>query len=421
MKIGSLLIASSGWVVLSGAASAGVIVVAAGGGGSFTDIQPAVNAAANGDTILVKPGTYTTFTINAKGLTVVGDVGTISVAGRVLIENLSAAQAVTLANIKATGGPGFTNALQVEDCAGAVRFVACHWFGGDDGPGMGPNGAGVGGLVLNSGNIAFAGCTIIGGDGMSGHTCLFDTVTFAEEALTGAASSIALYDCIVTGGHGGNGGDWTEPGGDAIRLHTGFLFAGRSNITGGHGGDTDCGYSCPDTGGAGWDLATTASAWVLECMISGGLGGTQGTNPFGCPPGQQGPTYPDQTPFTFGVPSIGFMSPHVAREGDFVVVKFIGPPGAHVYLNDELTTTFEGVASWRGVLLSPFPERGSGPERTRRWGVIPSSGELNQVYKVPMLPSGVQAQTRFLQAYRIGANGITLGSFRTLTVLDSSF
>jgi hypothetical protein len=91
-----------------------------------------------------------------------------------------------------------------------------------------------------------------------------------------------------------------------------------------------------------------------------------------------------------------------------------------VFVNDRLTTTFEALASWRGVLLAPFAPDGA-PVREIKWGVIPSSGELKRTYHVPQLPPGEEAQTHFLQAYRIGANGITLGTFRTLTILDSAF
>jgi hypothetical protein len=158
-------------------------------------------------------------------------------------------------------------------------------------------------------------------------------------------------------------------------------------------------------------------------MVSGGAAGTwtNGHDYESCTPIAPGAAYAGATPFTFSVPSLGFTIPAVAREGEFVTVTFTGLPGAKVFLNDELTTTWEAVASQRGVLLSPFPEAQIGPARSRRWGTIPASELLTAQYRVPMLPPGVEAQTRFLQAYRIGRNGITLGTFRTLTVLDSAF
>jgi hypothetical protein len=46
---------------------------------------------------------------------------------------------------------------------------------------------------------------------------------------------------------------------------------------------------------------------------------------------------------------------------------------------------------------------------------------LTRVYHTPALPAGVEAPMRFHQDYRICANGLTLGSFATLTVPGSHF
>jgi hypothetical protein len=208
-----------------------------------------------------------------------------------------------------------------------------------------------------------------------------------------------------------------------------FFFAGRSNIHGGEGGDTDCAaFGCPRSGGDGihlrneFDPTPDPTGWFFDLMIGGGAPGTwTNGNGLGCDPVAPGNAYSGVPGFTFSVASVGFMMPGVAREGEFVIVQFTGAPGAQVFLNDELTTTFDGVASWRGVQLSPFADSLIGPARARRWGTIPASGVLTASYRVPMLLPGEQAQTRFLQAYRIGSNGITLGTFRTLTVLDSAF
>src|SRR5262245_6669651 len=56
-------------------ARAGVLVVSRtpGPGIDFTQIQPAVNAAVDGDTILVRNGSYMPFKIDGKSLTVVAD------------------------------------------------------------------------------------------------------------------------------------------------------------------------------------------------------------------------------------------------------------------------------------------------------------------------------------------------------------
>lgn len=150
------------------------------------------------------------------------------------------------------------------------------------------------------------------------------------------------------------------------------------------------------------------------------MGINGGTHP-GCEPAGPGQTYQSLSPLTFSGASLGLTIPTIARKGVFVIVTFTGDPGAQVFLNDELTTTFQPAQSWRGVLLSAFPSSSIGPARSRRWGVIPPSGVLTANYRVPTLPPGEQSQTRFLQAYQIRPNGLTLGTFKTLTVLDSAF
>ncbi|UCE49851.1 MAG: hypothetical protein JSW47_06795, partial [Phycisphaerales bacterium] len=55
-------------------AHAEVITVDDDGGADFTDIQPAINASQNGDTIVVKPGTYIhKISFNRKAITLTSE------------------------------------------------------------------------------------------------------------------------------------------------------------------------------------------------------------------------------------------------------------------------------------------------------------------------------------------------------------
>lgn len=424
MRLQRSLTACIALFALAGAVRGDVIVVDAAGGGAFTQIQPAVDAALEGDTILVKPGGYSGFTVDGKALTVIGDAGPVAnVAGKVWIRNLALGQTLTLARMIVQGGGTQLlggQALSLTDCAGAVRCVHCD-FAGRDGSASADRAPAV--ELSQASDVAFAECALRGGYGRSSLTCSNDVVSSGGYGLLGNASaSVAAYDCRLRGGHGGNGGDQTGVGGTALGV-AGFMFAARCDIQGGHGGNTDCpAYGCPDDGGGGFAISAGSIGWVFDGIIAGGAAGSAVGVPRTQCPADPGQAYPLATPFVFSVPSVGFALPAVAREGTLVTVTFTGPVGAHVFLNDEPTTTFQGVLSWRGVLLSPFPTpSASVPTRSRRWGAIPASGYLTQVYRVPTLPAGVEAQTRFLQAYRVAANGLTLGSFTTLTVLDSAF
>jgi hypothetical protein len=425
MKLWHLAVTSCALLVSSSTALADVIVVDSDGRGSFTAIQPAVDAAVDGDVLFVKFGQYSEFTINGKALTIVGE-GFRAVmpnyAGRAHVVNLPAGKVVTLARLSTSG-------VFVSECAGAVRIVDCYLYA---------NVAGYSGIhAQNSPNIAVTDCQVWGSDAwvLQSVGCSATAYPPGHAGIRLSNSAAAIAECIVKGGRGMDGGQFATPGGDGIHVDSTFgattpslVYAARSNIQGGNGGHTECFEGCAASGGAGIrvldELAPTVDSigWVNDLMVGGGAAGLVLEPPGGpgCVPATQGAMYADTQPFEFSADSLGFSIPVAAREGEFVTATFTGPPGSRVYVNDRLTTTFEAVASWRGVLLAPFAPVGA-PMREIKWGVIPASGTLTRTYAVPELPAGEQAQTRFLQAYRIGANGITLGTFRTLTILDSAF
>ncbi|MFN0243617.1 MAG: hypothetical protein ACKVWV_12050 [Planctomycetota bacterium] len=400
-----------------------VFTVATTGPADFAQIQPAVDAAVDGDTILVKPGTYTGFVIDGKALTVVGDVGTApSIAGRVGIKNIALGQTLTMARIQSQGINNTTEryGLEIDDCAGALRFAHCR-FTGRNGSAVVSNVGEVGVHVDTASNVGMAMCVMLGGSGASSYTCLFDVVGLGSTGLHLESASLVAHECAVTGGHGGNGGDRTGSGGAGVFVQVASLFFGsRCTIIGGHGGNTDCSdWGTPADGGAGMGFGATSVVQLLGSTVLGGMGGV--SLPTG-PGADHGEAFSSADPFVYGVPSLGFATEAVAREGTTVDVTFTGEPGDQVYLNDALSTVFQGVPSWRGFVIAPFASANHpGAPRVRRWGVIPASGVLTKTYRVPALPSGVEAQTRFLQAYRLHGTGLTLGSFATLTVLDSAF
>src|SRR5689334_22547753 len=99
---------------VSSIASASDVWIVAPSGGQFTDVQPAVDAASAGDTILVKQGVYSGFTVDGKSLSIVGEIGSLpQIHGEILIEHLPAHRTFVLARLRAVS----TNAL---------AFVAQH-------------------------------------------------------------------------------------------------------------------------------------------------------------------------------------------------------------------------------------------------------------------------------------------------------
>lgn len=138
-----------------------VVAPTAGQGVDFTDVQPAVDAAVNGDIVLVRPGTYTLFRISGKGLTVVADGGAQLVPGGsfTLLINSGPGQPTLIRGFAATsdGTPLSITAgapVTVQDCTFTQSMVSSPLFGPSSASG--------------SSAISFLNCRITGGVGMRG-------------------------------------------------------------------------------------------------------------------------------------------------------------------------------------------------------------------------------------------------------------
>src|SRR6187455_3129144 len=104
--------------------------------GPYTQIQAAVNAASDGDLVLVKPGpVYVGFHVQAKSLSIVADAGagTVPVFGTMIVSDLAAGQTVSLSgfvvNATAAGTEGLHYAFFASNNQGSVRCQRC-WLNG---------------------------------------------------------------------------------------------------------------------------------------------------------------------------------------------------------------------------------------------------------------------------------------------------
>lgn len=99
-----------------------VVDAANGPGSSFTDIQPAIQAASDGDRILVRAGIYGGFAIDGKGLAILGEPGVfIQRLALVEIRNTTAQQPIALADLN-IDIPYFFFTHTVENCDGRVTI-----------------------------------------------------------------------------------------------------------------------------------------------------------------------------------------------------------------------------------------------------------------------------------------------------------
>ena len=122
-------------LLLAPLASADVLVVSPTG--PYMQIQAAVNAANDGDLVLVKPGlSYSGFHVQAKSLTVVADNWTSSTTlhATVIVSDLAAGQTVALIglradlwNLPAAGGVP-QDGLFSNNNQGSVRCQSCTFY-----------------------------------------------------------------------------------------------------------------------------------------------------------------------------------------------------------------------------------------------------------------------------------------------------
>lgn len=131
MRISKLLTTPLMSAVLAALASAGVDVLGKPQLGTFATIQEAIDAASEGDVLIVEDGIYPGFTITNKSLCVIGATGAlVEVQGTCTIRNLGVRRRASLVGVSATA---FQNAngvarpgLELLDNLGCGALAELH-------------------------------------------------------------------------------------------------------------------------------------------------------------------------------------------------------------------------------------------------------------------------------------------------------
>jgi len=411
--------------ILCAPAAAGVLVVDVTGGGDFTSVAAAVAAAAEGDTLLVRPGPCTNcydegFAVNGKSLTIVFDSPLGPSAGyyfeTIAVMNLQPGQLVVLRGLRVkqaffeSGVPGIT----LIDNAGAVWIEDCELRGGT-GNGDAPFGCGVtadlpGGPAIRAADCAavtVVGCELQGGTGKTAFSLwpihAASKATDGGTALLAIDSSVAVYGSTLTGGVGGGGHLCSEiadggPGADASGSK---LLLSGCTVTGGVEG------SGPPVGIPGGGLRGDAisSFELLDTSVAAAPGGTD----FETAPGTVS-SYPGDARL------ISLPSP--LREGEAGTFTMQGAQGDFVAFFWSFDNVIKPMPARNGWFLlgGPFI---AGPFLM---GTITDPSGLWQLsIHGPTLPAALQAQTFLLQAYFKHTGGVTLGGATAFTLVDASF
>ena len=401
------------WAILAAhPLQADVLVVdrANGPGTNFTQIQAAVNAAAEGDTLLVRDGTYTVFTVDAKSLSIVADgdaamlIGGVALgsSSTIRVRNLALGQQVLVRGLRADTG------VEVLDCVGRAWFDELHVSGAVPcGPGGVP-----GAWVKSSSRTTFTRCMLRGesdADPWLAHV--------SSPGVRVESALVQLFDCEITGSWGDSGSAGT--GGPGLSVDASTVTVMGCTIVGGEGGLANLGGGgnvCTLTHGRGGPgVQFVGTAGIVRSAESTAVGGRLSLEPM-CP-GKFGP----QGAAIAGTGTIialpGFAR-HLSanspvRAGETLSFGLGGQPGEIPLVLVSLEHT--PLALLNGTLLVGLP-----PVEVFVLGPLPVGGEAALSFPVPSL--GAPSLTCYAQAIFLDpAATLWLGAGTSVVLLDPAF
>lgn len=314
MRIASLLCAC---VLASPSSSADVLVVdaSAGPGWDFTELQAAVDAAADGDVLLVRNGVYAGVTIDDLSISVLADTGeaNVRVQGGFTIRNLSANKRVLVSRIQliptSLGSFASLSGWFVSDCAGAVLLRRCTVQVTDS------SGATllIGNPMVRATNSSVLQLDRIAPEAPGG-------ALFTYRGLTATDSTVFVYDSVLNAGEG----DVLS----AVVVSGGSLYCSGSGIQGGKGTDgtlTPLGCTPVGDGGHGVEFTSAGEFIRLDTQITPGAGGSGGDE---CFDGIDGEAIAGPASVQTLAPSMRYLSTRVpARDGLNMKATAFGEPG----------------------------------------------------------------------------------------------
>jgi hypothetical protein len=381
-----------------------VVAPTAGQGVDYTVIQDAVNAAGNGDMVLVRQGTYARFGIQAKALVVVGE-GTVQLTpGTALvgleIRDLAPMQSVVvrgLSMISTSSTP-----LSISNCQGPVTVEASTFYLSQP---VSPFFVGAG--IAGSSQVSLIDCRITTTGGIRGPV----------SALGVSGSTMHMYRCVASGGSTQAG--LRFPGAVGAICFQSFLHASHCTFVGGNGdaGLNIGGLCLPPTDG-GHALLLQDQNTVVYHANSVFQPGQPGQPGQGCPPaGNPGlPIAGSGTARAMAAPPNSFTAPALVRAGQTARLDFRGPAGFGVWLGLAPAQQPVFLAGCSGTFHLDFATTA-----IVFLGVMPGTGQL--VVNVPIPPQlGTPGVELFLQAVFTDVTaGCVLGSPSAMSMVDSRY
>lgn len=397
---------------LARSAAAGVLVVDAGSapGADFTAIQAAVDAALEGDTVLVRDGVYASFRITGKALRVVADGASVRIQSShatpsVRVSDLLPGQDVLVRGFSVRFG------VSVERCDGAVWLDDVH---GERTVTQCTDGL-PGAFLDRSQRVTFTRCTLVGSSNYSG---LGGDV--AAAGLFATQATAQLFDCAVFGATGtsqysnGLGSGPARPGAAGLWIAGATVTVVGCELQGGGGG-----IAAPlcsgnhARGGAG--VAFTAAGGTLRSAASTAVGGQTDLDLL-CP-GLHGPAGPAvEGPGTI-VALPGLARPLRAdgpvRGGGTLTLALEGQAGELPFVL--VSSSHEPLALWNGALVVGLP-----PGEMLALPALPSSGATSIAFAVPNVGPLLEGVCLYLQGVFVAPGEVWPGGATSAVLLDAA-
>lgn len=396
-------------------------VIQGAGAGHYATLQGAIDAAGDGGILIVGTGTYAPFVIDGKSIVLYAAEGAnVEVAGTVEIKNITATKAVFLAGLTVTGAmtqDGSSPGLRLTNSLGNLRFRDCTFRGGPGSPvtnsceSLGSGSPGV--LVDGSTRVAFATCTIVGGNSADmpingDYEC---PSRDGPDGLVATASTLCLHKCDCTGGDGGNAGEMPGRGGRGCAATGNGFFASGTTFRGGRGGDAwDFVLSDGADGGDGLFLGANTGVHLLACTEVGGAGG-HGLDSDGQPGvPRTGPGIAVEHPGA----SRWVAGPRIARDAASAAITFHGTQGDSVLEQGSSALDFHlfpGATGFR-FILPPLTDLTTP-------AVIPAAGSVGGSLPAPDVVAPGLGTVLYTQMSATSASSETLlGNALDVVVLD---
>ena len=396
-------------------------VLTVGPAGDHPGIQEALQAASDGDIVLVASDTYPGFEVDGLSVTVVAGRGeTVEIDGTVSVRNLAPGQRVVLSGLTwrtySFTSPSFDVGLELADNAGAVRVERCAID-----PSQRDRVAAV--TVTACDSVALAHCQLGGADS----AILFEAFLPGTAALSVTDSVVSLQSCVLLGEVGGNGnipsfGAHGLEGGPALEAVGSEVFVSGGSLTGGPGGSgASCVFGTQGSGGPGGPAVRSTSSTVTlrDVVLDPGAGGPGGTGSVsGCfdqgPSGLPGTEIEGDAVSTVAVAHRELLIDVPVEEASPFDVTVRGESGDLVAVLLNLAPAHASLPAVSGPLLVGQ----SGPSPVVLLGTVPADGELALALVSPELRPGVPGATVFAQGMLRGADGsLVLANQVSLVVL----